>query len=67
MDKSLNKVTVRISKAFINDLNSIQEERLNSGIDKKKRSIRALTELLTNHNYWLVIERDIIAFKFSHE
>lgn len=51
--------TARVGVEFTKELIEIQEARLESGIDKKKKSIRKLTDLIPKHNSWAKIKADM--------
>lgn len=52
--------TARVGMDFTEELIEIQETRLNLGIDKKKKSIRRLTDLIPTHNLWSRIKADML-------
>ena len=56
--KSNNNVTSRIGEKFSAEIEDIKKLRLKSGIDKKKKSTRQLTDLITHHKYWSAIKKD---------
>ncbi len=54
--------TARIGESFCRELGLIQKARIESGVDKTKRSFRQLTDLLVRHDVWDRIKRDMINF-----
>lgn len=50
----------RIGDKFLKELDYINKKRLDLGIDKKKRSVRALTNVIIRHEAWEKIKRDTI-------
>ncbi len=61
MQKVSNEnVTTRIHPDFKEELIQIKKERIERGIDEKKKSDRAITKLITKHNYWENIKEDMI-------
>ena len=57
-----NKLT-RVGSEFVKVLTSIQEVRLRSGKDKKRTSLKKLSNLIIKHNSWALIQRDILALE----
>lgn len=53
-------VTARMGDEFSKELEEIKEERLKRGIDKKRKSTRVLTNLITKHSAWKKIKEDTI-------
>lgn len=53
-------VTARIGEKFSAELEEIKEARLKSGIDKKRKSTRKLTDLFTTHKSWERIKQEAI-------
>jgi hypothetical protein len=51
--------TARVGVEFTKELIEIQEARLESNIDKKKKSIRKLTDLIPHHHHWAKIKADM--------
>lgn len=64
-EKKLNSecITARIGKDFNEELLNIIDERKIKGLDKTKKSIRFLTNLLVKHDLWKKIKKDIINFE----
>lgn len=58
--KNQRNVTARIGEDFNKEIEEIKKERLDSGIDKKKRSTRRLTNLIVKHRDWKIIKEDTI-------
>lgn len=57
-------ITARIGEAFNKEIQEIKEARLKSGIDKKKKSTRRLTNLLIKHKHWPKIKGEAIEEEF---
>lgn len=53
-------VTTRIHPDFKEELLEIKKERIENGMDKKKKSDRVITKLIIKHNSWEDIKEDII-------
>jgi len=53
-------VTARIGGDFSKELEEIKKERVNRGIDKKKKSTRKLTNLMVKHKHFQKIKIDTI-------
>jgi len=64
---SNKNVTSRIGEDFSNEIEDIKEERLNRGIDKKKKSTRRLTNLIVKHRDWKTIKEDTIEVNLENE
>ena len=52
--------TVRVGDNFKKEIQKIKEERIKLRIDKKKKSIRVLSNLLVRHKLWSKIKEDMI-------
>lgn len=52
--------TTRVHPKFKEELNDIKKKRIKDGLDKKKKSDRAITGLIIRHDYWKDIKGDII-------
>ncbi len=52
--------TVRVGDNFKKEIQIIKEERIKSGIDKKQKSIRVLSNLLVRHKLWNKIKEEMI-------
>lgn len=50
----------RIGHKFHDDINEIQKERIKRGIDKEKTGTQKITNLITRHNLWKDIKKDLI-------
>ena len=53
-------VTARIGEDFSKELEEIKKERVDRGIDKKKKSTRRLTNLMIKHKDFQKIKEDTI-------
>ncbi len=53
-------VTARIGEDFSRELEDIKKERVDRGIDKKKKSTRRLTNLMVKHKDFQKIKEDTI-------
>lgn len=62
-----NNITSRIGEAFSKELEEIKEKRLESGIDKKRKSTRRLTNTIVKHRDWKKIKQDTIEVKLENE
>jgi len=56
----VKNVTARIGKDFSKELEDIKKERVDRGIDKKKKSTRRLTNLMVKHKHFQKIKEDTI-------
>ena len=63
--KNSKNVTARIGEDFSNEIEDIKKARIESGIDKKKKSTRKLTNLITRHRDWKKIKEDTIKLKIE--
>lgn len=59
-------VITRIGSAFNKEIENIKRQRLEEGVDKKKKSTRALTDLIITHEDWPKIKKDTIYHKFGN-
>lgn len=50
---------------FNRELDEIKNKRLELGKDKDRRSTKELTNLITKHNYWKIIKKEIIQIESS--
>ncbi len=55
-------IITRVSVKFEEELKEIKKDRINKGINKKKISNRAITDLITKHNLWPQIKEDIVNY-----
>ena len=53
-------VTARIGEDFSREMEEIKKERVDRGIDKKKKSTRRLTNLMVKHKHFQKIKEDTI-------
>jgi len=53
-------VTARIGEDFSKELEEIKKERVDRGVDKKKKSTRKLTNLMVKHEHFQKIKEDTI-------
>ncbi len=59
-EKDNKNVTSRIGEKFSKEIEEIKEARLKSGIDKKKKSTRKITNVIIKHEDWEKIKKDTI-------
>lgn len=59
--------TQRIGNKFNAEIENIKDKRLRSGIDKKRRSTKQITDQLIKHADWEQMKEDTIEFKFKGE
>lgn len=59
--------TARVGVEFTKELMEIQETRLDNQIDKKKKSLRKLTDLIPKHNLWNKIKADMVKVNLEGE
>ncbi len=57
--------TCRIGEEFNKELEEIIELRLQMGVDKKRKSIRKLTNLIVRHRDWQNIRNDAIDIRLE--
>ena len=57
--KNTENHTVRIGDKFHKEIEEIQKSRMDSGLDKKKRSFRILSNLLVRHKLWSKIKQEM--------
>lgn len=57
--------TKRIGVKFNKEIEEIKKDRLDSGIDKKRKSTRKLTNLIITHNSWPYIKEDLTKLKIE--
>ncbi len=55
---------IRVSNKFDEELDKIQEERIDTGVDETKTSKPKLTGLIVKHNFWSKVKEDLVMFKF---
>lgn len=53
-------ITARIGESFSKELEEIKQERIDRGIDKKRKSTRKLTNLMVKHSDFKKIKKDTI-------
>lgn len=58
--------TARIGEEFNREIEEIKKERVDSGIDKKKKSTKTLTNLIIEHRDWAKIKKDTIELNFEN-
>lgn len=56
----MKNVTARIGEDFSKELEEIKDARIEKGIDKKRKSTKRLTNLITRHKSWKTIKEDTI-------
>ena len=59
--------TARIGEDFNREIEEIKKERVDSGIDKKKKSTKILTNLLIKHKGWAKIRKDTIELNLDNQ
>ena len=59
--------TERIGVDFSLELKEIEDRREESGLDKKRRSTRELTNLIIKHVHWPVIKEEMIELNIGGE
>lgn len=59
--------TTRIGEKFMKEISEIQKKRIDLGKDKKKRSVRDLSNLIIRHDFWEEIKEDMIELDFKRE
>ena len=59
--------TSRNDDRFSNELEDIQNQRLDKGIDKKRISVRKITSLIPRHKRWQRMKEEIIEYVFRRE
>lgn len=64
---SKKNVTARMGDKFSKELEEIKDERINRGIDKKRKSTRRLTNLLVEHRDWKTIKEDTIEVNLEND
>lgn len=62
--KQENK-TARIGESFSIELEKIKDARLERKVDKKRKSIKKLTNLIIKHKNWPKIKEDLIEVKLE--
>lgn len=65
--KKLNSdnVLTRVDESFNEELEEIKDERVKNDLDEKRISTRELTELITKHNSWPIIKKDLLKIKLE--
>lgn len=66
-EEKWNAKTQRIGEDFNKEIESIKQERMKSKIDKKKKSTRVLTNMITKHREWPTIKKDLIYLDFEEK
>lgn len=59
--------TARIGEDFNREIEEIKKERVNLGIDKKKKSTKTLTNLIIKHKGWNKIRKDTIEINLENK
>lgn len=59
-NKEIKRHSARIGKKFSDEVEEIRKERMKRGLDKKKRSVGFLTNVITHHDSWKDIKEDTI-------
>jgi len=59
--------TARIGENFSKELEEIKDERLNRGIDTKRKSTRRLTDLIIKHTGFKKIKEDTIEINLERK
>ncbi len=65
--KEPQTVTARIGLDFAEEMEDIKKERINKGVDKKRKSTKRLTNLLIKHKAWKKIKEDTIEVDLDDE
>ena len=55
--------TARMGTTCMNEFNEILDKRLERKIDKKRKSIRVISELIVTHKRWPEMKKDAIEHK----
>lgn len=67
MKKESQTITARIGLDFGREIEDIKQERIKRGIDKKKKSTKKLSNLITKHKSWDKIKEDTIEVSLNDE
>ena len=62
-----NSKTARMGEDFSKEIEYIKKKRLDTGIDKKKKSTKKLTNLIVKHNLWKKIKEDTIKINLENK
>lgn len=62
----MNK-TARVGDDFNREIEEIKKARVDSGLDKKKKSTKILTNLIIKHRDWTKIKKDTIKINLEKE
>lgn len=62
-DENKADITIRVGTTFREELEEIKRRRIESGIDKCKKSDRILTSLIVKHNLWKEIKEEMIEYE----
>ena len=65
--KTIENITTRVDPKFKKEMIEIKEARIKNRLDKNKKSDRSLTKMITKHNSWPIIKRDLIAIDMENE
>lgn len=58
--------TARMGEDFSKEIENIKQERLDKGIDKKRKSTKKLTNLIVKHKAWEKIKKDTIEINLEN-
>lgn len=64
--KKKGKLT-RVGSHFIDEIEDIQKKRLEKSVDRKKKSIKFLTDKIIKHSDWVNIRKDFLKQIFKEE
>ncbi len=59
--------TARIGEDFNREIEEVKKERIDLGIDKKKKSTKTLTNLIIKHKGWAKIKKDTIELNLENQ
>lgn len=61
-----NKI-IRVSEKFNEEIEDIQEKRIENGFEEEKLSKPKISDLIRKHNDWSKVKQDLINFNFALE
>jgi hypothetical protein len=64
-EEKIQNATKRVGIEFDRELEEIKDARIESGVDKKRKSTRKLTNLIIKHNSWPYVREDLIKIKIE--
>lgn len=65
--EDMNNKTERIHPRFHDEVKEIIEDRLKTGIDKKKKSFRYISGLIIRNGFWKNMKQEIKEFEENDE